>query len=345
MNRELILDEWLEKILQGKSFKRESLIGDASGRKYYRLYISNSENLIVMDAPHPENPMLFKELADYLQTQHLSVPKVFASHPLGFLLLSDLGDRLYLNELNHKTAPKLYEDALNALVKFNQCKKEVPCFDRPFLQRQMNIFKDWFLVRHLKIEFNSKLDSLLQCMLELLEKEIMAQPFVFVHRDYHSRNLMCIEINNPGILDFQDAMMGPIAYDVVSLLQDCYIVWPRDKVELWASQFKNYAQSEALINNRISTEQFLRWVDLTGVQRHLKNLGIFSRLNYRDGKPNYMKDLQTPLHYTLEAIERYKELSPLKEYLYRALDKNQEGFPQQKNQSQSMHNKTQGEIN
>lgn len=342
MNREQILDEWLTKLYKGSPYQRTLLTGDASFRKYYRIYGENSfetrNSLIVMDAPLPENPAIFAEIASLLNRNGFSVPKVFASNlDLGFLLLSDLGDRIYLKELNEMTSAPLYEDALKALVSLQDQNAAVPSFDQAFLERQWKIFTEWFLGSHLELEITPDIDKALQRSLDVLNQVIEEQPFVFVHRDYHSRNLMILEQGNPGILDFQDAMNGPITYDLVSLLQDCYISWPRKKVIHWIEQFRNYAmegkqkdkQNDKQSENEIQTknqnknkyqmnyygkslDQFLRWFDLTGVQRHLKNLGIFSRLHYRDGKSHYLNDLAMPFKYVQEACERYEELSDLK---------------------------------
>lgn len=349
VNREQILDEWLTKIYKGNSYQRTLLTGDASFRKYYRIYgensFENSNSLIIMDAPPPENPAIFAEIASFLNRNGFSVPKVYASNlEQGFLLLSDLGDRIYLKELNELTAVPLYEDALKALVSLQHQNAAIPSFDKDFLTRQWKIFTEWFLGSHLELEITTDMDKVLQRSLELLSQVIEEQPFVFVHRDYHSRNLMILEQGNPGILDFQDAMNGPITYDLVSLLQDCYISWPRKKVIHWIEQFRNYGleskqknlQNQTQLQNQNknqtqikpqinhygeSLDQFLRWFDLTGVQRHLKNLGIFSRLHYRDGKSHYLNDLSMPFKYVQEACERYDELSELKNLMKHFEDK------------------------
>lgn len=321
MSREQILDNWLNQILPGKNFKREPLAGDASFRRYYRIVVEDAASVsqpprfVLMDAPPPEDPFLFKDLASILAAQALSVPKVFASHPEGLLLLSDLGDRLYLNELNAETAPHLYEDALRALIKLHRCKALVPPFDRFFLERQWAIFKEWYLEKYLNVIITKPIEALLTSTLDFLTDIVHSQPQVFIHRDYHSRNLMRLDEANPGILDFQDAMHGPITYDLVSLLQDCYIAWPREWVVAWVKDFKRYAQEDALMASDISEDCFIRWFDLTGVQRHLKNLGIFSRLHLRDGKSQYLNDMNMPFNYIVQACDRYPELNPLKQLL------------------------------
>ncbi len=314
MSREAILDHWLAEILQGAPYQRVAMTNDASFRRYFRIFVDKGP-FVLMDAPPPENPFLFKDIALILKTQSLSVPDIFASHPSGLLLLSDFGDRVYLKELNTNTAPILYEDAFDALIKLHQCKAQVPVFNQAFLERQWGIFKEWFLDKHLQLEITPRMDALLNSIFTTLKQVISEQPFVFVHRDYHSRNLMLLDKDNPGILDFQDAMRGPITYDLVSLLQDCYIGWPRTEVEDWVRKFKLLIERAGLLTKQVNQSQFLRWFDLTGVQRHLKNLGIFSRLFYRDGKPQYLKDMAKPFNYVLQACSRYEQLKSLGEFL------------------------------
>lgn len=195
VNREQILDEWLTKIFNGSPYQRTHLTGDASFRKYFRIYGENSfddsHSLIVMDAPLPENPAIFAEIACLLNRNGFSVPKVFAENlDQGFLLLSDLGDRVYLKELNERTAAPLYEDALKTLVSLQDQTAAVPSFDGPFLERQWKIFTEWYLGSHLELEITADIDKALRRSFELLNHVIAEQPFVFVHRDYHSRNLM-----------------------------------------------------------------------------------------------------------------------------------------------------------
>lgn len=308
LNRDYILDHWLGEVLGEVCFKREPLAGDASFRRYYRVRTDNSA-YVLMDAPPPENTLIFSELAKTLAEEGLSVPKIFASHASeGILLLSDLGDRLYLKTLNDQNANALYEDAFRASIQLHQSAALVPQFDLPFLQRQLQIFKDWYLQTHLKQDITSKTETILQRVLEMLQDVIESQPFVFLHLDYHSRNLMVLDQQNPGILDFQDAMRGPLTYDLVSLLQDCYITWPRHRVVQWVQQFQEKAVDANMLSSSVSQEAFLRWFDFTGVQRHLKNLGIFSRLHYRDGKSHYLQDMARPRQYIREAMQRYPEL-------------------------------------
>lgn len=314
MNREIILDAWLNQVLKTEAFKRSPLAGDASFRRYYRV-TALGQSYVVMDAPPPETPEIFVDVAKSLSQQGLSVPIVLANDQLnGFLLLSDFGDRLYLGELSERSADGLYHLAFEALLQMQKCKAELPVFDRAFLERQWNIFHQWYLITHKGFQDNSQLEMLHPIYQHLCDV-IEIQPQVFVHRDYHSRNLMILENGGPGILDFQDAMKGPITYDLVSLLQDCYIAWPREQVIRWVKHVQTRSEELGLLTGSISQAEFLRWFDWTGVQRHLKNLGIFARLNHRDGKSGYLNDIPRVLCYILDTCRRYSELHPLGTFL------------------------------
>jgi aminoglycoside/choline kinase family phosphotransferase len=310
MSREQILERWLQDVLKTSDFKRDLLAGDASFRRYYRVCFKN-RHYVVMDAPPPEMPHVFAEVAGILQKQGLSVPQIISHHvDEGFLLLSDLGDRLYLNELNDHTADRLYQDAFSAMLKIQQCETSLPPFDRAFLQRQLGIFEEWYLKKHKAVEVSACNDTLMR-IYEGLFQVVESQPQVVVHRDYHSRNLMFLEEGNPGILDFQDAMSGPITYDLVSLLQDYYIVWPRERVVKWVVDYHVQAKQIGVLGPKSDFFEFLRWFDWTGLHRHLKNLGIFARLHYRDHKSGYLKEIPQVLNYILETCSRYPELQSL----------------------------------
>ena len=315
MSRERALEQWLQEVLKTPDFKRTVLAGDASFRRYYRIYFEELQ-YVVMDAPPPEAPHLFAEIALMLEKQGLSVPRIVAMEiNEGFLLLSDLGDRLYLNELNENTVDNLYQDAFKAMLKIQKCEAALPAFDRDFLQRQFGIFEEWYLEKHKAIEISESDQAMLRPIYELLFQVIENQPQVLVHRDYHSRNLMILEEGNPGILDFQDAMRGPITYDLVSLLQDCYIAWPRERVVEWVADFRLQAKKTGLSTLKEDFFEFLRWFDWTGLQRHLKNLGIFSRLHHRDNKSGYLKDIPQVLNYIFATCSHYPELHPLGTFL------------------------------
>jgi hypothetical protein len=270
-----------------------------------------------MDAPPPEEPSRFVHIAQLLNQHDLSVPEIrYQNLKQGFLVLSDFGDDLYLNALNENTVDTLYHDAMNALLKMQVCSSDgLPLFDRSLLSKQMGLFSEWYVEKHLKIVFSSYMEKVLSPIYEILFDTFSLQPQVFVHRDYHSRNLMILPKESPGILDFQDAVVGPITYDLVSLFQDCYISWPRDKIENWINDYYQLLIERKMISTKIDLSEFTRWFDLTGLQRHLKNLGIFARLNYRDGKANYLKDMPTVLNNILGTCDRYAFLSPLKNFL------------------------------
>ncbi len=315
MNRDQRLIHWLNNTLKTTEYQCVPLAGDASFRSYRRVYVGGDQ-YIVMDAPPPESTEHFVAIAELLTSQGLTVPKIVARDlEQGFLLLSDLGDRLYLNELNEATADALYQDAFKALFVLHSCRSDLPKFDRPFLQFQMGIFEEWYLGKNKSITVTQTIAEELNPVYERIYQVIERQPQVLVHRDYHSRNLMILEDNNPGILDFQDAIIGPVTYDLVSLLQDCYITWPRERVVDWVASFQRQAQTIGIIDNRSSRNEFLQWFDWTGLQRHLKNLGIFSRLHFRDNKSGYLKDIPRVLSYILETCQRYGELQPLQSFL------------------------------
>lgn len=292
---------------------------DASFRRYLRGNIEGVSR-IVMDAP-PENEDCrpFVKIARELHRIGLNVPEVLETDlENGFLLLGDLGDRQYLNELNSDTVEKLYDDAINALVTMQvngMTQDEIPPYDDALLMQEMALFREWFLGKHLALELNEDTHDLLDSTYAFLAGAALEQPGVFVHRDYHSRNLMVTEKNNPGILDFQDAVFGPVTYDLVSLLRDCYIAWPRQQVEKWALAYRSQAIEAGLFDRDIDEQQFLYWFDLMGVQRHLKAIGIFSRLNHRDGKPGYLNDIPRTLAYVEEVSGRYPALKGFHDFI------------------------------
>ncbi len=314
MDRKNILQQWLSGALKTTTFSCTPLTNDASFRRYYRIQTHNTQ-YVLMDAPPPEAPQLFADIAGILAKAGLEVPRVFAANfAHGFLLLSDLGDRLYLPALNVSSADGLYQQAMQALIQIQPITAKLPTFTRDFLQAQLNIFEEWYLIRHRAVKALEPMRETLAPIYELLFTAIECQPQVFVHRDYHSRNLMILDERSPGILDFQDAMIGPITYDLVSLLQDCYISWPREKIIQWVADFQARAVVAELLSSTITENEFLRWFDWTGLHRHLKNLGIFARLHYRDNKPQYLNDMPQIYQYIFETSSRYEALEPLKDF-------------------------------
>ncbi len=259
-----------------------------------------------MDAPPDlEDSLPFVQVASWLEAMGLNVPSILASDlEKGFLLLSDLGTRLYLDELQEKPeqADRLYGDALDALAIMQRegvaWERQLPPFDEPFIRRELALFHDWLCETHLDFEWTKTAEAQWQDVSNLLINSALDQPVVFVHRDYHSRNLMFESRDNPGILDFQDAVAGPLTYDLVSLLKDCYITWPKEQVLDWASGY--YDRLERGMRERVSRDRFVRYFALMGVQRHIKAAGIFARLHHRDGKPGYMLDIPRTVAYILE---------------------------------------------
>lgn len=268
-----------------------------------------------MDAPPTkENSEPFVRIASYLQQMNLHAPRVIeADLQRGFLLLTDLGSTQYLEVLNHDRgrSDELYTDAIDALVKLQnegaRFHDELPPYDDKLLRFELSLFRDWLCGTHLGIEFDEEEARDWRAVCDLLVHNALDQQRVFVHRDYHSRNLMVVDGNNPGILDFQDAVSGPYTYDLVSLLKDCYITWPEDAVADWALSF--HRKRQAALGSSIDQDTFLRHFELMGVQRQLKAAGIFARLNHRDGKSGYMLDIPRTLNYILAIADRYEPLS------------------------------------
>ena len=291
---------------------------DASFRSYWRVRRGET-SWIVMDAPpDKEDTGPFIDIARRLRAAGLNAPDIIAQdREQGFLLLSDLGTRTYLPELSELRVDSLYADALFALLQM-QTKvqtQELPAYDATRLRNEMELFETWFLRCHLRYECTLSDSQLIEgCMQRLLDSAA-EQPRVFVHRDYHSRNLMVVPGANPGIIDFQDAVSGPITYDLVSLLKDCYIQWPLSRVYGWAEQYRQQLLSAGVLE--VGSTRWRRWFDWIGLQRHLKVLGIFARLNYRDGKFAYLNDLPLVLDYTLTVCARYGELAAFGEWLER----------------------------
>ena len=311
MDRLQQLQQWLDSLADNTYTNLQAASADASFRQYFRVTDSrNGKTFIVMDAPpEKENCKPFLQVTELLRDAGVNAPAVLAMDlQQGFLLLDDLGNRPYLNELNNDTADALYLDAIEAIIKMQRIDAILPLYNRELLQKEMDLFEEWYVNRHLNKTLSDTQKEVLTGIFDRLIESAREQPQVFVHRDYHSRNLMITEENNPGVIDYQDAVIGPVTYDLVSLFKDCYIQWPREKVELWLELYLARITPERLIDK----QTLLRWFDFMGVQRHLKVLGIFARLNYRDGKAQYLNDLPLTLQYTLEASAAYPELQPLK---------------------------------
>lgn len=314
--RREILQEWAREQLGWPDADIVPASADASFRRYFRIR-DNSSSYILMDAPpEREDCAPFVHVTRLLLELGLHVPEILAEDSVrGFLLLSDLGDRLYLDELDDSNVDRLYGDALGALAALQSRTPDdsgLPPYDRRLLMFEMSLFPDWLLGTHLDMTLDAAEQARLQAVFGLLADNALQQPAVCVHRDFHSRNLMISDYHNPGVLDYQDAVIGPMTYDLVSLLRDCYIRWPRQQVECWALGYYGLAMQTGILRpDQADERRFLRWFDWMGVQRHLKAAGIFARLNHRDGKPGYLADIPRTLGYVREVCADYAELEPL----------------------------------
>jgi len=311
-----LIHEWLSRELRRTVRRLEPASSDASFRRYFRVF-SDAGSYVVMDAPPgKEDVRPYLKVSALLESLGVHVPHVHeADAARGLLLLEDLGATLYLERLERGDDPDpLYSDALDALaaiqLRGRTVSAELAPYGRSELAREMALMPEWFLARHLRLALSAAEQGMLAETFEFLILEALAQPTVFVHRDYHARNLMVVAVRNPGIVDFQDALRGPVGYDLVSLLKDCYISWPRERVLGWVSAYRGRLLAAGGEAGESET-QFLRWFDLIGVQRHLKVLGIFCRLWYRDGKAGYLADLPRTLDYVRDACALYGELEPL----------------------------------
>jgi len=307
-NRYQKLESWLSQNNYDVSSLRV-LSGDASFRKYYRVD-KDAISYVVMDCPpDKENLDAFIKISDKLQKAKINVPKLFeCNEDDGFLVISDLGDNLYSKKLDKETVYCLYTDALETIVKIqmNTDLSGLDNFDNLY-DEENKLFTDWFLQHHQKIDLDNSLKSDLSNEFDKINSIIKDIPKTFVHRDFHSRNLLVTDINNPGVIDYQDAVLGPVTYDLVSLLKDCYITWDDGLVEDMLESFFTRIKSKTI--NSIS--DFRYWFDITGVQRHIKAIGIFSRLNYRDNKDGYLKDIPRTYAYVDKVLNKYKDLSNL----------------------------------
>jgi aminoglycoside/choline kinase family phosphotransferase len=292
----------------------QQVAGDASFRRYYRVANTDGVTRVVMDAPpEHEDCHPFVDVTGRLETAGVHVPHIHAQDlEQGFLLLEDLGDIQYLDRLDQESAAWLYGDALGALATFQARapSDDLPPYDEALLRFEMELFREWLCARHLGLELDGQENAMLDTVFTRLVENALEQPQLFVHRDYHSRNLMLTDANPPGIIDFQDAVRGPITYDLVSLLKDAYIRWPLEQVDRWVAGYAELVLESGLIDEA-QRAQFQRWFDLMGLQRHIKVAGIFARLYRRDGKAGYLADIPLVLDYIVEMAERYPEFSTL----------------------------------
>lgn len=312
MDRYALLQEWLGRQLAGRPFSLAPASADASFRRYFRVTLDDA-SLIAMDAPPPqEDCRPFVHVATLMAGAGLHVPKVLASDlESGFLLLSDLGSVTYLSAINEQNADAMFGDATDALVRWQLASRAdvLPPYDEALLRRELELFPEWCIGRHLGLKLSAGQQESLQSIFAAILASNLAQPRVYVHRDYMPRNLMVSE-PNPGVLDFQDAVHGPISYDVASLFKDAFISWEERRVLDWTVRYWEKARKAGLPVNADFGE-FYRDFEWMGLQRHLKVLGIFARICHRDGKPHYVKDTPRFLRYVRDVAQRYAALSPL----------------------------------
>jgi aminoglycoside/choline kinase family phosphotransferase len=319
------LARWLQRLGGFDTDSIRAASADASFRRYFRLGRNDGTSWIAMDAPPgKEDLALYLKVSTLLEGCGVHVPHVLAADAAqGFALLEDLGDTHMLTALSQGVDPaRLYGQALDALsglqLAGDEASRALPAYDREVLLREMQLLPDWYCAHHIGIEPGLAERELLAGTFEWLAAEALQQPRAFVHRDYHSRNLMIVADRSPGIIDFQDALRGPVGYDLASLLKDCYVAWPRAQVEAWVEDYRARLLAGGAAGRALagaSGTQFLRWLDLIGLQRHIKVLGIFARLFWRDGKTGYLADLPRTLAYVQSTARLYPELAAFADFV------------------------------
>jgi hypothetical protein len=313
-DRRLALDAWLGTALPGARFRLEPASTDASFRRYFRVFPEGAASLIAMDAPPQlEDSSRFVKVACLLHRAGLNAPRILAQDlRQGFLLVTDLGTTSYIAMLREgRDVDRLFGDATTALVRWQQASREgeLPAYDAALLARELALFPDWYVARHLGLELTAAQRESLEAVFRLVLARNLAEPRVFVHRDFMPRNLMVCE-DNPGILDFQDAVHGPISYDVACLFRDAFVSWDEERVLDGTIRYWEKARRAGL-PVRADFAEFWRDVEWMGLQRHLKVAGIFARLKHRDGKSGYVEDTPRFIGYIRHAVSRYGELAPL----------------------------------
>ncbi|MDR0379496.1 MAG: phosphotransferase [Candidatus Accumulibacter sp.] len=336
MSRDALRRVWLERQCEDRDIRIESASADASFRRYFRVTLASGETRIVMDAPPAHGDCRpFLRVAALFRDAGVHVPEVYAQDlEQGFLLLSDLGDTTYLKRLDAASAPTLYGDANRALVDIQRasCPGVLPEYDRALLEGELALFPEWYVARYLGIALDADQQAALRGVFAMLLDNALAQPRVFVHRDYHSRNLMVVGDTepaeypaNPGILDFQDAVFGPITYDPVSLYRDAYIAWEEEQERDFVDQYREMARQAGLPVG-VDFDTFYRDYEWMGAQRQIKVIGIFARLSLRDGKDGYLKDIPRVMAYLRRTCARYPALTPMARLLDQLEERGGEGF-------------------
>jgi aminoglycoside/choline kinase family phosphotransferase len=306
---------WLSHTLKLDIKHFEIASSDASFRRYFRVIHSHGQHVVMDAPPEKENTEPFISIAELFKKSGVNVPRIYQQDlAKGYLLLEDFGSCCFLDLLNEDTAEGLYRSAFNSLYTLQTQipipNSQLPSYDQALLDRELGIFYDWFLDHYLALSIPENLKNSFN---SILIESALEQPQCCVHRDFHSRNLMVLAENSPGIIDFQDAVIGPVSYDLVSLLRDCYIAWSEEKVEQWMILYYQQIAKSGLINANIET--FTRWFDLMGLQRHLKAIGIFSRLHLRDNKSSYLADIPRTLNYVSLVCNKYPELAEFNQFL------------------------------
>lgn len=323
--RLLLLNEWIGTLPGFDAGSIEVASADASFRRYFRLRHQDGTSWVAMDAPpDKEDLATYLRVSVLLETCGVHVPHVVAANTgQGFALLEDLGTTHMLTALARGAdATLLYDQALEELARLQlrggEASRQLPPYDRPTLLREMQLLPDWYCRQHLQLQLTAAEEALLASTFDWLAGDALAQPQVFVHRDYHSRNLMVTPERSPGVIDFQDALRGPVGYDLVSILKDCYIDWPRERVVAWVARHRARLLADGAAGAALagkSQAQFLGWFDAIGLQRHIKVLGIFARLCWRDGKTGYLADLPRTLSYVQQAARLFPALSAFADFV------------------------------
>lgn len=313
MERLQLIDDWLSRLFPGQPYGLAPASADASFRRYFRLRFADGRTFIVMDAPpSQEDCRPFIHVAALLKEAQIHAPEILAQDlKRGLLLLSDLGSTTYLDALDEGNADELFRDAIDTLIKWQLATRpgQLPPYDEALLRRELALFPDWYVARHLEVALTPQQQQTLADTFSLIVRANLAQPAVYVHRDYMPRNLM-VSSPNPGVLDFQDAVIGPITYDVVSLFRDAFVSWEEERVLDWTVRYWEKAK-RARLPVAADFAEFYRDFEWMGLQRHLKVLGIFARINYRDGKPRYLADTPRFIAYVRAVAGRYGALTPL----------------------------------
>ena len=315
-----IIKTWLNNELKIDYNDISIASADASFRRYFRVHCDD-HTYIVMDAPPEKEPIAdFIKIAEALTAVGVHAPTIKQKNiSLGLLLLEDLGNTTYLDLLT-KESNKLYAKAIEALIQIQkghtQTTLNLPFYDQDKLAQEMDLFETWFIKKHLNLEMTEQMQSSWLDCKNILIEACSEQPQTWVHRDFHSRNLMVTQTHSPGVIDFQDMIVGPIAYDLASIFKDCYIEWPRHQQLIWLEEYRLKAQQNSI---SLNSDKLITWFDLTGLQRHLKVLGIFCRLNYRDGKNQYMNDLPLVAKYVIEVLNLYPQFNSFKTHFVKAI--------------------------